>query len=109
MPDFKLDKSFIYSDYLALLPNHIKGFNEKYFEMYNDISQQTPTLYNTYDRRYFLSGDGKYRMTIDRNMSFSKIGKTFISPYSFDSRDIVVELKYDEGDVPGACELNTAL
>jgi SPX domain protein involved in polyphosphate accumulation len=105
MPDFKLDESFIYSNYLALLPHHIKEFNEKYFEMYNDISQQTPTLYNTYDRRYFLSGDGKYRLTIDRNMSFSKIGATFNNPYSFNSRDIVVELKYDEDDVLGACEL----
>ena len=105
MPDFKLDANFIYSDYLSLLVDHIRQFNEEYFEMYNDISQQTPTLYNKYDRRYFLSGDGKYRLTIDRNMSYSKIGKTFISPYSFSSRDIVVELKYDESDIAGASDL----
>ena len=105
MPDFKLDASFIYSDYLALLPEHIKNFNEQYFEMYNDISQLMPTLYNTYDRRYFLSGDGKYRLTIDRNMNYSKISKTFAGQYFFNSRDIVIELKYDEDDVLGACEL----
>ncbi|MBS3144218.1 VTC domain-containing protein [Candidatus Woesearchaeota archaeon] len=55
-----------------------------------------PVLFNSYRRRYFLSADKHYRLTLDTDLSYSKAKKhgshflTFIK----DPDSLVLELKY---------------
>ncbi|WP_299674542.1 VTC domain-containing protein [uncultured Dokdonia sp.] len=62
------------------------------------LGNLTPSLYNSYERRYFLSDCGNYRITIDYNM-------TFYNPHFPDYdrskeplSDTVLELKYNVSD-----------
>ena len=61
-----------------------------------NLLQFKPALLNRYKRKYFLSFDNKFRLTIDDELSYYKIGgnnNNFIEEYKSD--DIIVELKYD--------------
>ncbi len=53
-----------------------------------------PTLLNRYERRYFLSGDKKFRATIDTRLTFHDIYGYAGSQRSFATPNTVVELKY---------------
>jgi hypothetical protein len=56
-----------------------------------------PVLLNRYKRKYFQSADKKYRITVDSEMSFRKIGKynnSFLSTVN-DKVNVILELKYD--------------
>ncbi|MEM6963702.1 MAG: VTC domain-containing protein, partial [Bacteroidota bacterium] len=53
-----------------------------------------PTLLNTYERSYFGTMDGKFRVTIDRKMRFAPILLyEHFKPYLVDNEGVVVELK----------------
>lgn len=59
--------------------------------------QLTPTLLNSYSRKYFLSADGNFRITIDFNLKYHRIDNRF-NNFSFVPKydeNIIVELKYD--------------
>ncbi len=61
-----------------------------------NLLQFKPALLNRYKRKYFLSFDNKFRLTIDDELSYYKIGENnnnFIEEYRSD--DIIVELKYN--------------
>lgn len=63
------------------------------------LLQLRPALLNRYQRKYFLSFDGKFRLTLDDRLNYFAIGSsnnTFIENYSSD--DIIVELKYKNQD-----------
>ncbi len=100
VPGFVLDKNYSYSDYLDIVADNLP--ENRYVQMYNEISEKFPTLYNSYDRRYYISYDNKYRITIDKNLVFTSIGETFTAPFSYVLDDIVVELKYNNEDIDGA-------
>ena len=54
-------------------------------------------LCNRYHRRYFVSSDGRFRITIDAQMAYYRVkphGGRFGAPFR-DARPIIVELKYD--------------
>jgi hypothetical protein len=58
-----------------------------------------PTLMNRYRRRYYLSADGDYRMTLDWDLEFRRIGP-FANSFrekSLPDRRVILELKYDRG------------
>lgn len=58
----------------------------------------TPSLYNSYERRYFLSHCKRFRITIDYNMSFYNPNlSNFIRSKAF-LNDVVMELKYAVDD-----------
>ena len=60
------------------------------------MMQLKPALLNRYSRKYFLSFNNKFRLTMDDQLSYFAIGNnnnTFIE--NFKSEDIIVELKYD--------------
>lgn len=59
-----------------------------------------PALLNYYERRYFLSMDKKYRLTIDSNLGFFEIkDKANIFLHSIEDQEtIILELKYDKND-----------
>lgn len=63
-------------------------------ELETALALLRPSLYNSYERRYFLSHCERYRITIDYNMLFYDV---LVSPYSITKAaipDVILELKY---------------
>lgn len=61
------------------------------------LKHQSPTLLNQYHRKYFLSADRVFRVTLDHKLRYAKIGKyqnAFMQRINND-RDVILELKYD--------------
>ena len=56
-----------------------------------------PTLINTYERRYFLSFCGSYRITVDFNQAFYNPNYTILENSKRQINDSVLELKYAVG------------
>jgi hypothetical protein len=57
----------------------------------------SPVLLNRYRRKYFLSADSRFRITIDDDLHFFRLvprRNTFLDK-SVDRRHVIVELKYD--------------
>ncbi|MCB1194672.1 polyphosphate polymerase domain-containing protein [bacterium] len=64
----------------------------------NDVQRLEPTLVNRYKRKYFLSLDGIFRITIDSGILFHRMyayHNNFLEQYR-DSSGIILELKYDQ-------------
>ena len=62
------------------------------------IKSSQPTLLNKYDRKYFLSADKRYRITIDTNQVFYRIGfqnNYFLNKIK-DDLNVILELKYNK-------------
>lgn len=61
------------------------------------FQQLSPTLYNTYERRYFISFCNRFRITLDYNMNFYNPNhKNYLGSHEEISQDeIILELKYD--------------
>jgi hypothetical protein len=57
----------------------------------------SPTLLNSYKRRYFMSADNKFRITLDYNLLYHKIDKRF-NTFNFKKptadENKIIELKY---------------
>lgn len=63
----------------------------------HELRSLYPALLNTYERKYFLSADKKFRITIDSHLNYYKIStvqNNFISK-SADHQSTILELKYD--------------
>jgi SPX domain protein involved in polyphosphate accumulation len=60
------------------------------------IGSLVPTLLNRYSRKYFISNDGLYRITVDSDQSFSRIyGRGSASKnHVKDHKSVVLEVKY---------------
>ncbi len=56
-----------------------------------------PKLINSYTRKYFLTDNTKFRLTLDSNLTYINIGKYGVSfsEKQIDNYNLVVELKYD--------------
>ena len=54
-----------------------------------------PIMSNSYKRKYFLSADKKFRLTLDTDQKFKKFNNSFISKDCFNLDSIVVEIKYE--------------
>ena len=62
-----------------------------------DLAEKELALLNSYQRRYFVSRDGRYRVTIDGNLEFWRLSQhdnRVLGRYT-EPGAIVVELKYD--------------
>ena len=58
-----------------------------------------PVLLNSYERSYFTSADGKFRITIDWNLRYySLMGQTVFLGYLQEEPGIILEIKYEEED-----------
>ena len=68
----------------------------------NELLVNYPTLLNRYIREYFISDDGKCRITLDRDLSFFRIhsGKNYFNTCYNLSGDMIMEMKYDPVDEP---------
>ncbi len=61
-----------------------------------DFACLAPSLLNHYRRRYFLSADGRFRLTVDRDLVFHRVttGANSFRCRRRDDRHTVLELKY---------------
>lgn len=61
-----------------------------------DLHPLRPTLLNTYYRSYFLSADGKFRITLDESMSYYRFDypRAHFMAVHRTPNDFIVELKY---------------
>ena len=56
-----------------------------------------PTLINSYSRSYYGTTNGKYRITIDRDLQyFSLLNARKFTRYQIEDQAVVMELKYDD-------------
>ena len=73
------------------------------------VKMVTPALLNSYSRRYYLSANNKFRITIDFNLLYHKIEKRF-NNFSFApaaDENKIIELKYGLDDDERANEIST--
>lgn len=69
-------------------------------DLLDQLVNLQPVLLNSYERRYFLSKDKKYRITVDSDLKYfrlNRLGSSFLCKYH-DKTLAVVELKYDRSD-----------
>ena len=101
---FTLDKSFNKEAFLQVveaseLPYHVR----------KELSSLHPMLLNQYHRHYYMSFDGKFRITVDSNLSFHKI--SFQNPVALEKsikrNALVVEMKYAAEDDEEARNIST--
>lgn len=66
----------------------------------NDLARLRPVLLNRYYRRYFLSFDGLYRITVDSNLEYYRVESAglCISKFAVSSDDVIIEIKYKTSD-----------
>lgn len=65
-------------------------------------SELRPSLLNRYRRTYFLSNDGRYRLTLDSDLTYYSIQKfnnLFIKKV-YEQDALILELKYEEAGCP---------
>jgi len=63
------------------------------------IISMRPILYCSYLRKYFLSIDGRFRITIDKNLIFSRTNDLSFKSLIRDNTS-VLEIKFNESDYP---------
>ncbi len=62
-----------------------------------DLKSLKPTLLNRYSRKYFLSSDKKFRITLDdKQLFYGLYGQNFLKNKSLDRDSVILELKYGE-------------
>ena len=69
-------------------------------EIVNELRFAKPVLVNRYSRRYFLSADSRFRVTVDSPLAGCRIGPraAFAHQLKVDRDHIIVELKYSVED-----------
>lgn len=88
---FTLDKTFSKKKLDLIFKNSsLPNWLREMLKFYN------PVLLNSYNRKYFISKNKNYRMTLDFNMKFYhlKENNNFFVDNFFDNLNTVVELKY---------------
>ncbi|PCK07838.1 MAG: hypothetical protein COA42_12150 [Alteromonadaceae bacterium] len=80
-------------------------------DMHESLVLRKPTLINTYYRHYFGSVDGKFRLTVDQDISYQAVTHTGepISELIREENHSVIELKYDIGDHQGLPTIASAM
>ena len=96
---FRLDLNFNIEKTTSIIKN--TDIPESINEMFKSLN---PVLLNSYSRKYYQSSDKRYRLTIDTDQVFYKIGilyNTFLCK-AYDNINVILELKYNKDDDCGA-------
>lgn len=66
-------------------------------------------LMNNYRRRYFVSRDGRFRLTLDTEMAYYRIAgsRNWMAHKQTDQRNVILELKYGIEDDAAASRVST--
>ena len=81
------------------MKNELKACNLP-VQIENEMLIHYPVLLNRYIREYFISDDGKCRVTLDRDLSFYRIhaGNNSFEIAHHIFNDVIMEMKYDPCD-----------
>ena len=79
--------------------------------LHHELAPLRPVLTNRYRRRYYLSADGSYRLTLDDELGYWPIGPAAGRFRCFVAEEprVVLELKYALGHEEGASRIATRL
>jgi len=99
LPKLNFSQNFNFDDYREKIRSESDRSSAEINLMLADLNIEIPTLYNTYWRQYFLSGDKKLRLTIDRDLRYTRMDRWHSSLSTFSEDKIVVELKYNNPDI----------
>jgi SPX domain protein involved in polyphosphate accumulation len=89
---FTLDQGFSEKNLRDLL-----GRSQIPPEVKEILQHMVPTLLNQYHRKYFLSADRKFRITLDHKLTYTRIARhqNYFMRQVTDHGRVVMELKYD--------------
>jgi len=107
VPKFRFNGAFDFCRYAGEIEKILPASDEQGNAMLGELLQRNPVLYNSYVRRYFLTKDGKYRITLDKHLWYSPMPVALldVDTYSRYEHMLVLEIKFDEKDFPGASSL----
>lgn len=75
----------------------LRGTMTKLQERFKMVGIFVPALINSYLRSYFISSDGRFRMTIDRALQYFPVyGRPEFIRYNLADPTTILELKYDQ-------------
>ena len=104
---FEMDEDFIHSS----CSRFFAGENLPP-EIAESLAGHQPVLGNTYEREYYLSFDGRYRLTLDIGVGYFVVhrkGRRLPAPDLRDPRGrFVIEIKCAQSDEPGLANISTA-
>lgn len=85
----------------ALLPERLRS----------DLCQLEPSLFNRYRRYYFLSADGRFRLTVDTDLQFGRASasnglRATLTPFA---RTLILELKFGATEAEQADRVTNSL
>mgnify|MGYP001270819238 CR=1 FL=1 len=65
-----------------------------------ELNDKIPTLVNRYSRKYFISDDNRFRITLDNNQSFYQVGpkNNYFLKKVDDKSNTILEIKYSIND-----------
>jgi len=106
LPTFDLDRSFSLSFFRALCREA-----DLAPEIGELLAGSRFSVLNRYDRRYFCSDDGVFRITLDTNLQFHTIKSCLndLSQHPSSYPNVIMELKYDQEFDDRAQEVTDAL
>jgi hypothetical protein len=84
-------------------PNQRKS---EHLTIIDKLSCQVPSIVNSYFRRYFISSNGKFRITIDNEINYFATNSGWINPFSVKENNIIMELKYNPEDANKAPDVS---
>ena len=95
LPAFYLDQEYGYFEFIKALENI-----ELPKQLQLELKCLQPKLFNSYKRRYYLSADRRFRLTIDTDLKFASpnVNDRKFSWLRLQGRQVVVELKYSSSD-----------
>tara|TARA_Y100000590_G_C15733151_1_gene1017737 strand:- start:54 stop:734 length:681 start_codon:yes stop_codon:yes gene_type:complete len=76
-----------------------------------DLRIFSPAILNGYKRKYFLSADKKYRITLDTNQIIYQIfnKNNIVSRYLNDKESIILEIKYNQEEDENAQKITSSI
>lgn len=108
LPSFSFNSEFSYYDYFSMLRENFAEYSDEQQFMLGELLSRNPVLVNTYKRRYFLTADEKYRLTLDEDMqfyNFNSAKETSCHTFSYTDPNILSEIKFEPENLDGAAKL----
>ena len=98
----EISNQYYWQDIVESQKSSTNHEQEELLVIIDKLSYQVPSIVNAYFRRYFLSANGKFRLTIDNEIKYFATNAGWINPSSIEDHHIIMELKYDLEDAKEA-------
>jgi|WetSurSiteA1Bulk_404760.scaffolds.fasta_scaffold12668_3 SPX domain protein involved in polyphosphate accumulation len=94
LPDLVVNDNFSWFDYIDKFNSDTKSNKiENYY--INMLKGLKPAIANAYKRRYFISANNNFRLTVDFDINYHKVSTNYLDPQSIKEHNLIIELKYD--------------